>query len=331
MKPASALPADPRPLWQRMLLRRVKFLGVIVLLLGLALGGTYLFAPQWLLGAMEMRQAMAAHVEKHTLQVGDIRWSYYEGGTGPTLVLLHGFAADKGVWLPVAEQLTAHFHLLIPDLPGWGESSSVGTGAVTVEAQAARLHDFLQALQLQRFALVGHSMGGAIAAVYATAYPEQVASLALIDSYGLQMRENAFARGALAGHDPFVVDDRAGFARSLALVFQTPPTIPGRIADVWITRNQRNRAFIERSFKALSEPAEYLSVQHRLGQLQLTVLGLWCKNDQVMDISALDSLRNGLSHAPDISTSVLIGCNHMPPLEKPAETARILSGFALAH
>lgn len=321
-----------RPLWQRLLLRRLKFLGALVLLLALALGGVYLFAPQWLLDGMTARQAMVAHVEKHSLQVGDVRWSYYEGGSGPTLVLLHGFDADKSVWLPVAGELTAHFHLLIPDLPGWGESSPVGTdAAVTVEAQAARLHDFLQALHAQHFMLVGHSMGGAIAAVYAAEYPEQVGSLVLIDSYGLQMKENAFARAALAGHDPFVIDNREQLARGLALVFKHPPSIPGRLADVMIQRNQQRRVFIERSFDALRQPAEYLSVQHRLNQLQLPVLGVWCKDDQVMDISALDSLRNGLAHAPNISTTVLTGCNHMPELERPTETARILSGFALSH
>lgn len=325
-------PPATRPLWQRMLLRRLKFLGALVLLLALALGGVYLFAPQWLLDGMVARQAMTAHVEKHSLQVGDVRWSYYEGGSGPTIVLLHGFDADKSVWLPVAGELTAHFHLLIPDLPGWGESSPIGTdAAVTIEAQAARLHAFLQALHAQRFMLVGHSMGGAIAAVYAAEYSEQVGSLVLMDSFGLQMKENAFARESLAGHDVFAVDNRAELARSLALVFKQPPTIPGRLADVMIQRNQQRRAFIERSFDALRQPAEYLSVQHRLDQLQLPVLGVWCKDDRVMDISALDSLRNGLAHAPDISTTVLTGCNHMPELERPTETARILSGFALSH
>jgi len=321
-----------RPLWQRLLFRRLKFLGALIVLLGLLLGGVYLFAPQWLLDGMTARQAMVAHVEKHSLQVGDVRWSYYEGGSGPTLVLLHGLDADKSVWLPVAGELTAHFHLLIPDLPGWGESSPVGPdAAVTIEAQAVRLRDFLQALQVQRFMLVGHSMGGAVAGVYAAEYPEHVASLVLIDSYGLKMNENAFARAALAGHDPFVPDNREQLARSLALVFKHPPAIPGRLADVLVQRNQHRRGFIERSFDALREPAEYLSVQHRLDQLQLPVLGVWCKDDQVMDISALDSLRNGLAHAPDISTSVLTGCNHMPQLERPSETARILSGFALSH
>jgi pimeloyl-ACP methyl ester carboxylesterase len=320
-----------RPLWQRLLLRRLKFLAIVVVLLGVLLGGSYLFAPQWLLRANTARQAMAAHVAAKAVQAGDTRWAYYEGGEGPTLVLLHGFAADKTVWLPVAKQLSAHFHLIIPDLPGWGDSSRLAGGNYDIDAQAGRLQAFVEALGLQRFVLIGHSMGGAIAGVYAAEHPEHVSELALVDAFGLKMKENAVMRAALAGKDPFVFDDRAAFERSAALVFAKAPSIPGRFVDVLVKRNQRNRAFIDQVFNELREPSQYLAVQHRLDQLSMPVLGLWCHDDQVIDISALDSLRNGLTHAAAISTSVLYGCNHMPSVEKPEETARILTGFALSH
>ncbi|MDN4481886.1 alpha/beta fold hydrolase, partial [Demequina sp. EGI L300058] len=179
-------PPATRPLWQRMLFRRLKFFGVLLALVVIVLGGSYLFAPQWLLRAHLMRQAMTAHVEEHTLRAGDTTWSYYEGGEGPTLVLLHGFAADKTIWLPLAEQLTPHFHVVIPDLPGWGESSRNPDAGYGVEAQAQRLQAFLAALNLQRYVLVGHSMGGAIAGVYAAEHPQGVAALALVDAYGLK-------------------------------------------------------------------------------------------------------------------------------------------------
>jgi pimeloyl-ACP methyl ester carboxylesterase len=63
----------------------------------------------------------------------------------------------------------------------------------------------------------------------------------------------------------------------------------------------------------------------------MPVLGLWCHGDRIIDISAQDSLRNGLSHASAISTSTINGCNHMPMLERPQDTAQILTGFALSH
>ena len=319
------------PLWKRMLFRRLKFLAWLVALLVIVLGGSYLFAPQWLLQANIKREAMAAHLEKHSVQAGDTRWVYDEGGDGPTIVLLHGFASDRSVWLKTAKELTPHFHVIIPDLPGWGDSSRSTQANYTIDAQALRLDSFVNTLGLQRFVLVGHSMGGAIAAVYASEHPEHVSGLALVDSFGLKAKQNAFDRDALAGKDPFVYDDRAGFARATALAFEHPLDLPGRFVDALVMRNQHDRTFIERSFNALRDPSQYLSVQNRLSQLTMPVLGLWCHDDRIVDISALDSLRNGLTASSAISSSTINGCNHMPMLEKPEETAQILTGFALSH
>lgn len=320
-----------RPLWQHMLLRRLKFFAWLLTLLVVVLGGSYLFAPQWLVQAGVTRQAMAAHVEKHAVQVGATSWSYYAGGEGPTIVLLHGFGADKTVWLEVAKRLTPHFHLIIPDLPGWGESP-LGAGADhSIEAQAAGLDAFLQALRVRdNIVLVGHGTGGAVAAVLAAEHPDRVRELVLLDAYGLQTANSAFADAATAAK-LFVYDDRAALARADALLLAEPPASRGRLADVRIQRNQRDRAFIVSALATLREPAQRLAVQSRLSALTMPVLGLWCQADTVIDRSALDSLRTGLTHASSISTSTLNGCRHMPMLEKPEETAQILTTFALSH
>jgi abhydrolase domain-containing protein 6 len=323
--------ANPRPLWQRLLIRRLKFIGIIAALVIVLLGGSYAVAPQWLIQANTMREAMNAQLEKHSVQAGDTRWVYYEGGQGPTIVLLHGFAARKEVWLKVAPMLTAHFHVIIPDLPGWGESSRVPNASYNIDNQAARFSDFVETLHLQHFLLVGHSMGGAIAGVYAAEHPDHVAELALVDSFGLKFKENDFAKEAMSGKDPFIFDDRAGFLRANALAFDHVPDLPGRIIDVFVKDNIANRAFIENTFNELREESQTMSLQNRLDKLTMPTLGMWCRDDKIIDPSALDSLRNGLTHAPAISTSILNGCNHMPQMEKPQEFSQILTSFALAH
>lgn len=322
---------NARPLWQRLLIRRLKFIGIIAALIIVLLGGSYLFAPQWLLKANFAREAMNAQLTKKSVQTGDTDWVYYEGGQGPTIVLLHGFAANKEVWLKAAPMLTAHFRVVIPDLPGWGESSRNAGASYNIDNQAARLNDFVQALHLQHALIVGHSMGGAVAGVYAAEHPEDVGELALIDSFGLKFNENAFAKEAMSGTNPFIYDDRAGFLRANALAFEHVPNIPGRLIDVFVQDNIKNRAFIENTFNELREPAQELSLQNRLDKLSMPVLGLWCRDDKIIDISALDSLRNGLTHTPSISTSVLNGCNHMPQMEKPEAFSQVLTSFALAH
>jgi pimeloyl-ACP methyl ester carboxylesterase len=98
-----------------------------------------------------------------------------------------------------------------------------------------------------------------------------------------------------------------------------------------VKANIRRHAFIQRTFDALRQPAQALSLQNRLGQLTMPVLGLWCHDDRIVDISAMDSLRAGLTHASAISSTMLNGCGHMPMLEKPQETAQALTAFALSH
>jgi len=313
-----------------MLLRRLKFLGWLAALLVIVLGGSYLFAPQWLMQANLTRQAMAAHMEKQAIQAGDTHWSYYEGGNGPTIVLLPGgFGTNKETWLDTAKVLGAHFHLVMPDLPGWGESSRDDNGHYDIASQASRFDAFVQALNLQGFILVGHGTGGAVAAEYAAIHPEHVAALALVDSSGLKGGHNAFDDDAATG--PFVFDDRAGYQRVATQLFVQPPDLPGRFIDVLVKRNRNDRSFIERQLATQRDPAQSMAVQNRLGQLTMPVLGLWCHDDKVIDSSALDSLRNGLTAASAISASTLNGCSHLPMVEKPEQTAQILTGFALSH
>ena len=324
---SSLTTASGTPLWKHMLYRRLKFLAWLVALLVIVLGGSYLFAPQWLMRANTMREAMAAHLEKHSVQVGDTRWVYYEGGEGPTIVLLHGFASNKEVWLETAKLLTPHFHLVIPDLPGYGASSPIPGADAGIHAQARRLAGFVDALKLQHFALAGHSMGGAIAGVYAADHPDRVGALALLDSAGLPFKPNAFARAVAAGQNPFAYSDRAQFTRFMRLIFAKPPYVPPRIADVLIARNIAAQPFLDATLARLRAPADADALVPALPRLTMPVLGLWCNDDRVIDPSALDALRTGLAAAPQIGTSLLNGCDHMPIMEEPRATADALTRF----
>lgn len=323
-----ALP--PRPLWQRLLLRRLKFLAWLAGLLLVAFGGSYWLAPQWLMQADQMRQAMAAHLDRQSVVAGDTTWSYYVGGEGPDIMLLHGFAADKGEWLAMAEQLTPHFHVIIPDLPGWGESTRVPGADYSIEAQAARLQQFVQAIGVRGFVLAGHGTGAAVATVYAAKHPERVAKLALFEAFGLQGNGNAFSAEATAA-PLFEYDDRAGLARSRAMLMADPPAERGRFADVLVRRNRAERAFVQERLAGLRKAPQQTIVQSHLAELDMPVLGLWCRDDPVIDSAALDRLRGGLSHAAAISSSLLSGCKHLPMQEKPVQTAQILTAFVLSH
>jgi pimeloyl-ACP methyl ester carboxylesterase len=106
---------------------------------------------------------------------------YRTTGNGPTVLLLHGFAEDGTIWLELAEQLRQHYRLIIPDLPGSGQSALV-EGA-NIDSYATLIHQIIaQENPGHKTILIGHSMGGYIGLAWAEKYPDQVAGLGLFHS-----------------------------------------------------------------------------------------------------------------------------------------------------
>ena len=71
--------------------------------------------------------------------VDGVRWHWFEGGKGPHMVILHGLAAEGDHWLGVAGPLRKQFHVLVPDLPGFGTASRRPGWTFISEAQSLRL------------------------------------------------------------------------------------------------------------------------------------------------------------------------------------------------
>lgn len=117
---------------------------------------------------------------------GQIFW--LEVSQGTVLVFLHGSWTDSVQWLPVLEHLGAGYHCLIPDLPGFGESRFTKVH-YSIDAEVEWLAEYFEALRLKQVYLVGHSLGGWIAASYALKYPHQVQGLVLVSPEGVQPSE----------------------------------------------------------------------------------------------------------------------------------------------
>ncbi|HEX5961507.1 MAG TPA: alpha/beta fold hydrolase [Rhodanobacteraceae bacterium] len=311
--------------------RRLKILGGIIIALAVIGLAVYFIAPRLLLRGGIAWQAWRDGLKQHSVQVGDTRWVYVEGGKqdGPPLVLLHGYGGTYASWLLAARYLTGNFRVIIPDLPGWGESTRLPDADYGYAAQVERLHGFLDALHLGEIALAGHSMGGAIAGLYAAKYPQAVAALVLVDSAGVKFKPNAFVRELKAGKSPFDIDDRADFRHLVALLFAKPPSVPPRIADVFVARSQRDRAFDDRVMREITAPDSRFALQPKLPDITAPTQAIWCMQDQIIDVSALAAIRNGLTRAPSIGVTELNGCGHMSIIEKPREVAQSITRFVL--
>jgi pimeloyl-ACP methyl ester carboxylesterase len=107
--------------------------------------------------------------------------NYYESGTGNTLILLHGLPENATLWRYVAPALAAQNHIIIPDLPGSG-NSPLPEGPLTVETMAEAVNGLLQELQITDCMLVGHSMGGYVALAMLEQHPNWFHCMAMVHS-----------------------------------------------------------------------------------------------------------------------------------------------------
>ncbi|BBD59269.1 alpha/beta hydrolase fold protein [Nostoc sp. HK-01] len=123
---------------------------------------------------------------RRKLSQGLLFWS--EAGQGIPVVLLHGAWNDSSQWSSVMEKLAKNFHCFAPDLLGFGESDKPNIHH-SIDLQVDSIAELLQALRLERVYLVGHSLGGWIAASYALKYPEQVEGLVLLAPEGVEVEK----------------------------------------------------------------------------------------------------------------------------------------------
>src|SRR5215216_6673367 len=115
------------------------------------------------------------------IKINDIELAYTRRGQGTPLVLLHGYPLDHHLWDDVAPLLEDAFDLILPDLRGFGEST-IFDSPFTMDDYASDIAGLLDQLEIQKAAIVGHSMGGYVALAFARLYPERVSGLGLVSS-----------------------------------------------------------------------------------------------------------------------------------------------------
>ncbi|MCK4488476.1 MAG: alpha/beta hydrolase [Desulfobacterales bacterium] len=217
-----------------------------------------------------------AGLERHEVQVDDHRWVYLAGGKGEAIVFVHGFGADKDSWATFPFGLSGSYCLIVPDLPGFGESSQVAIARYDVASQVNRLNRFVETIGLDSFHVLGTSMGGYISAYYASQYPEKVKSLALIDAAGVNSRipSDAWRLYKEEGKNLLLYNTVQQFDELMSLLFQRSPWIPGQLRAYLLKRRARDYDFYEKIVKDLLNGGMDL-LESRLPKIRAKSLIIW--------------------------------------------------------
>jgi pimeloyl-ACP methyl ester carboxylesterase len=284
----------------------------------------YFAFPERLYRISVALERKTAGLTEKQVQVGQFTICYLEGGQGETLLLLHGFGADKDSWNRLAKHLTPKFHVVAIDVPGFGMSSRPETESYTIRDQALRLDPIVAALGLDSFHLAGNSMGGAIAGRYAAEFPDKVRTLALVNTGGIANcpKKSELRKQLEEGKNSLLLETPEDFEKMLAFVFVRPPWIPGPVKAHLARQAIERRSFNEKVFRQIH--AEGSDLEPELSRIRARTLILWGDQDRLIDVSCTEVLEKGLA---DSTTAILKDCGHAPMIERPEETARLYLGF----
>ena len=273
--------------------------------------------------ALERRRAGLAW---DSVSIPGAEMPYLEGGQGETIVLLHSFGGDKDNFIRTAVYLTGHYHVVIPDLPGFGEASRDPEAPYSIGQQATNLHAFLYKLGLDRVHLGGCDMGGFIATEYATRYHAQVASLWLLSAAGTaaatcgDMTREYVATGTV----PWLLPTADAFDDLLSATTTRAIFLP---ASTRRRLGQRGAADFALHTRVLRELQDSPFLEARFYRIETPALIVWGSDDRAQHPAGAEALQAIL---PNSRVIKMAGIGHLPVVEAPRRCADDYRAFLAA-
>ena len=284
----------------------------------LVLGALLVIAGAWMIwkrpltvDARMSRVALKINgLEQRKLSTGSGEMTYWEGGSGPAMVLIHGAGDQAGAWARTVGGLVPYYRVVIPDMPGhWRSDPRSGPIHMT------ELLDGLDALMDACCAdepaiIVGNSMGGWLGFLYARDNPDRVGRLVAVNG------------GPLFNPDPqvniFPTTREEARETMRGLMGPASPQIPGYVLDDIVRRTPGGPA--ARFASTAGEMGAYL-LDGKLSEVTVPVDLVWGDADQLLTIDYAQRIVDGL---PRARLHPVHGCGHVPQRECPLKFLDVL-------
>jgi 3-oxoadipate enol-lactonase len=245
----------------------------------------------------------------------------HQAGTGDAVVLLHGLADDHRLWRHQLPVLAERWRVLAIDLRGHGRSAKRPLPS-SVGRLAEDIVDVLDALGIERAAVIGLSMGGGVAQAVALARPDRVAALGLVSTsptFPASTRQRFLQRAEIAEREGI-----AGLVDAMVARWFTPAFAaehPGIVEETRLTVAANDPL----AFAAACRVNASRDWVGRLGEIEVPVLFVGGSDDPAEPGAAAGLYRR---HLPDVRVELVDGASHLLPLERPDVLAAHLVGIA---
>ncbi len=256
-------------------------------------------------------------IQSKKIQVGEVNINYFTGGIGDSLVVIHGGGYGARSWLKNAEELSKNYSVYIPDLPGFGDSQPI-SDRFHMSEYVSFVDDFTRALGLERFYLVGHSIGGGIALHYAFKHPHKVSGLVLVNSFCLGKEVALWIRvlsaSALCNSLGRLLATSIKAVKSLVRLVYAPFIFANPVSHIKIDMGQTMTTLRGQS-KILKD---------RLANLKVPTLVVWGAKDIIVPASHAYAAAKVI---PDCQLHVFHDCGHSAYKQRPTEFSQIVERF----
>src|SRR5467141_2153915 len=244
---------------------------------------------------------------------------YFDMGSGPVVVLLHGLGSRKEDWLPVMEPMAQKYRLLVPDQIGFGHSDKPLLD-YRIQTYVDFLDEFLRELKVEKASLVGESLGGWISALYVAeisggAHMVPVEKLVLVDAAGLKQDK------PIPDLNP---SSLAAMRRVMEAVFyDTSWLSEDALRKIFNDKLAVHDGYTVRSI--LGNPALGTErLDERLASIRVPTLVTWGKQDKLLPIASGERYAAGIAGAKLVSFDK---CGHVPAVEKTEEFLAAVTSF----
>lgn len=270
---------------------------------------------------------------RRDLTAGGVRLRVAEIGSGPSIVLLHGVFQDGTTWSPVARELAPGFRVVMPDLPGFGESEMPPPARYPygIDALSEAVTDLFAGLAIGQAALVGQGLGAAIAIALVARRPELVSRLVLVGAqcYGPEpgLGQRMLVAPVLGSMVLKQMLGRSGFRALYRDVLLGPDSPVGvdRI-DYYYDRFSppAARGAVHATLRATRDTRQVVA---QLARIHKPTLVIWGRHDQLYPAGYGQRLARDLRG----SGFELLDAGHLVHEERPIEVARSIAAFVRAE
>ncbi len=274
-------------------------------------------------------------VTLHTHQGAPLMaWAKIGSDKKETLVMIHGFGDRKESFYFMSKFLKEKLNLVIPDLPGFGNSCMDPDLVYSLDNYIDWLGRFIEQNGPESFHLAGCSMGGAIAAKFAAQFPSRVKSLSLVDPAGFYLSgQHSVYDEALAGSNIFHISSPSDFESLQSRLFRKSPPLPACVKEYMILKAMGDRKWFAKIFDELMDmdsiksgniSLEQASLNHLCKDITMPVMLFWGRHDSLLPWETALFVEKLL---PRAQVHIYEEYGHVPHLEGPQKLAGHLLDF----